>query len=272
MPGWVQTTYPERIIVAVITTAEFLRIVAILLTLPAAFFFLRALARARLSRTATYYASRREAAHASNRDLGHFAAIAVIATVLGVLSFIWPSEVPVRPSEQPVIIIQPASTPSAMPKVYIVPTSTPVKPAVQPTVPHTSVPHTPTPPTTPIRLITATQRVAADTSGRHLTLTAISSAVSPTGQPINPTTEFSKGVPTVYVFYKYRDVAQGTLVRETWLRDGSSVYFDSSTWSRPGMGDTYLSWAPKNGFDAGLYEVRVVLGDIKQFSANFVVR
>ncbi|MCL4506572.1 MAG: hypothetical protein M1434_06275 [Chloroflexi bacterium] len=250
-----------------ITTAEFLRIIAIILAFPAAFFFLRAISRARKSRTATYYATRREAAHASNRDLSRFLATTVIATVLGVLSFIWPSDIPVRAPEPPAPTVAITLTPGSMPKVYIVPTSTPVVATVAPTAPPT-----PTPVTTPIQLITTAEPAATEISGRHLKLSAISSAISSSGQPISPTTEFSKGVSSIYVFYQYRDAIQGTLIRETWLRDGGSVYFDSSTWSHPGSGSTYIWWSPKNGFDPGLYEVRVVLGDIKQFSANFVVR
>jgi hypothetical protein len=41
---------------------------------------------------------------------------------------------------------------------------------------------------------------------------------------------------------------------------------------QPGKGIDYVSWSPENGFQPGLYEVRILLGNTKQFSANFLVQ
>ena len=106
----------------------------------------------------------------------------------------------------------------------------------------------------------------------QLTLRSISSAITPAGQPISPTTEYSRGVASIYIVYDYVGIQQNTVIHQAWLRNGEGVYYDSSTWSRTGTGIGYFVWSPKKGFVPGLYEVRISLGDIKQFSANFIVK
>jgi hypothetical protein len=75
----------------------------------------------------------------------------------------------------------------------------------------------------------------------------------------------------VYDFFDYADVPEGMLMRQTWFLNGGSVHFDSTTWAHTGSGTMFIAWSPLQGFAAGLYEVRVLLGDNRQFSANFVV-
>jgi hypothetical protein len=246
----------------VITTAEFLRIVAAIILVTAAIFFMRSIAGERRARTAAYYSTRREAQQLAVRRLSTAITLIVIAAGLAIISFILPSELPATgPGSEPTVAV---GTPNNQPTVYIVPTSTPL---VSPTP---AASQTPQP--TAAHAIIATKPAATDTSARHLTLRAISNAVDALGLPIGASTEFSKGVPAIYVFFDFRDVPSGTLMRQTWFRDGGSVYFDSTTWTRSGDGSTYVVWSPKNGFDPGLYEVRIMLGDVKQFSANFMVR
>jgi hypothetical protein len=250
----------------VLTTAEFLRLVAVLMALPGAFFFLRAVKRSRTSRTATYYATRREAAKSSNRDLGTFLMIAVLATVLAIISSFIPAEL--TPSEQlmPITIIMPSPTtiafasPAVATRVALTPTPAP------------TVTSTPAPFATAVRVAPTETPVATDSAGHRLVLYAISDAISAGGLPISPTTEFTRAISTIYIFYEYAGPPQGVLINQTWLRDGSRVYYDSSTLSHSGSGYSYLQWSPKNGFIPGLYEVRVMLADVKQFSANFMVR
>jgi hypothetical protein len=67
-------------------------------------------------------------------------------------------------------------------------------------------------------------------------------------------------------------VPNNTLLRHTWYRNGNSVHFDSLTWTREGSGNAYVVWLPEGEIEDGLYEVRVMLGTVRQFSANFMVR
>jgi hypothetical protein len=246
----------------VITTAEFLRIVAAIVIIAAISFLMRAIAGTRRARTAAYYSTRREAQRIVSQRLSTAITLVVIAAGLIVVSLILPSE---RPATGPPLeTIAVAGTPNNQPTVYIVPTST---------LPATMTPgSSQTPQPTAAHAIIATKPVATETFDRRLTLRAIAYAVDRLGLPISATTEFSKGVPSVYVFFDFRDVPSGTLMRQTWFRDGGSVYFDATTWTRSGDGSAYVMWSPKNGFEPGLYEVRIMLGNVKQFSANFMVR
>ena len=245
-----------------ITTAEFLRVVAIIVIIAAASFFMRAVAGIRRARTAAYYSTRREAQRIVSQRLSTSITLVIIAAGLVIVGLILPSERPATgpPLESTVI----AGAPDNQPTVYIVPTSTPAA-TLTPVASQTPQP-------TAAHAIIATKSAVTETLDRHLTLRAIANAVDALGLPISATTEFTKGVPTVYVFFDYRDVPSGTLMRQTWFRDGGSVYFDSNTWTRTGDGSTYVMWSPKNGFEPGLYEVRIMLGNVKQFSANFMVR
>ncbi|NJM42086.1 MAG: hypothetical protein HC853_15715, partial [Anaerolineae bacterium] len=57
-----------------------------------------------------------------------------------------------------------------------------------------------------------------------------------------------------------------------WLKDGKTLSFSSATLQSLGAAPTRVSWTPRGGFAAGLYEVRVSLGNAQQFVANFLVR
>ena len=246
----------------VITTAEFLRIAALILGITAALLFIRAVIGARRSQRAAYYSTRREASRIAFRYLSISLVSAIIAGGMVAVSFFLPSQT--RPdTQQPVAIIAMTVTPVAQPTVYILPTTAP-----------TAAPITPAPTVTPrvsmTRMMTSTKLPAAN--GKYLSLLAISNAIDASGQPISATAEFTKGVPTIYVFFDYNDAPQGALMRQTWFLNGGSVHFDSTSWSRVGSGTAHISWSPTQGFEVGLYEVRVLLGDNRQFSANFEVR
>lgn len=257
---------PNRIMSVVFTTADFLRLVALLLALPGAFFFLRAIRRSRTSRTAAYYATRREAARSSNRDLSSFFTIAVLATALAVISLFIPAEITPSELPAPITIIMPSST------VLVLPSPIVIIAAPRTPTPAPSTTPTPTPFAKAVRVTPTEKPATADAGNHRLVLYAISDAITEGGLPISPTTEFTRAVSTIYIFYEYAGPPQNVLINQIWLLDGSRVYYNSSTLSHTGSGYAYLQWSPKNGFMPGLYEVRVMLADVKQFSANFMVR
>lgn len=58
-------------------------------------------------------------------------------------------------------------------------------------------------------------------SGKPLTLRAVSSALDGNNTPINPSTQFVSGTHTIYVVFDYQDIPRGTVLRHTWLRNGT---------------------------------------------------
>lgn len=111
---------------------------------------------------------------------------------------------------------------------------------------------------------------------KRLTLREIASGIDENNLPAGAGTDFQAGTPTIYIFFDYRDVPPNALLRQTWFRDGGSVHFDSQPFNQDGAqngaGLAKVQWSPRGGFKAGLYEVRLQLGGVPQFVANFEVR
>jgi hypothetical protein len=283
----------------VITTAEFLNIAAVGAVIFAAYFIIKATVGTRRGRRAAYYSTRREAHRQASRYISTAFTLFIVAGGLAITAALVPPEF-APPASAPIIAVTAspagtrvivagaatevagaktasvtpssaatspvASTSQAQPTVYIVPSVTPkASPTASPVNP------SPTPEPTSARIIIPTKLTATDTADKHLTLRAISSGVDAAGQAIRPTTEFTRGVRTIYIVFDFHDVPQGSLLRHTWFRDGGSVHFESATWSHAGVGVANVSWSPGKGFEPGLYEVRLLLGNAKQFTANFVV-
>ena len=126
--------------------------------------------------------------------------------------------------------------------------------------------------------VTSTAEAPADPAtiviapNQQLALRAIGTGWDANGALQGVSTEFPVGTKTIFVFFNFLDVPRGTLLRHTWLQDGKAVSFSSITFNKMGRGTEAISWAPKDGFQPGLYEVRVNLGDTPQFVANFLVR
>ncbi len=103
-------------------------------------------------------------------------------------------------------------------------------------------------------------------------LNAIASGIDANGAPTDVGTTFARGVETIYIFFDFHDVPPSALLRHTWFRDGGSVFFRSKRLTKNGRGTDYVSWSPPGGFQPGLYEVRIALGGVPQFVANFEVK
>ncbi len=108
---------------------------------------------------------------------------------------------------------------------------------------------------------------------KRLILLAITPGVDASGQPLAASTTFSAGVASVYIFFDFRDVPPSALLRHSWFRNGELSFFFSQRFpSQDATGTTFVQWSPRGGFRAGLYEVRVQLGGVPQFVANFEVK
>jgi hypothetical protein len=159
-----------------------------------------------------------------------------------------------RPLDSP--LNSPVPTPAAIRKAtpILEPTSALISPLPTPT------PAVPTPTPGPVA------------PNKRLVLNAIATGIDESGLPLSAGTEFTRGVKTIYVFFDYRDVPPSALLRQSWFRNGGSVNFRSERFGLTGNGLSYVSWSPRNGFRTGLYEVRLALGGVPQFVANFEVK
>jgi hypothetical protein len=110
-------------------------------------------------------------------------------------------------------------------------------------------------------------------ANKRLTFHAIANAITSNGGPRDSASRFSARTNTIYVFYNYHDVPPRATVRHTWFHNGGSVYFENVEFDgKLGEGVGAVAWTPSGGFEPGLYEVRIVLGNVPQFVANFEIR
>lgn len=273
----------------VIPASNLLGIAAGIVALIALLVFLNAIWVARWAQRAAYYGVRRDAQRTANRRLTLSISALVLAGALFVVSLALPSETAQPPpagaaraeAGAAVASLAPAT---AMPGVTpIVATTTEDTPAIQPStspMPQPTSQATPIPePTSALISPVATPANGSTAPGeaqippdKRLVLNAIAIGVDATGAPIGAGTTFTRGVETIYIFFDFRDVPPSALLRHSWFRDGGSVFFRSKRLAKNGQGTDYVSWSPPGGFQPGLYEVRIALGGVPQFVANFEVR
>ena len=264
-----------------VTAAGIVALVALLI-------FLNAVFTARRGQRAAYYGVRRETQRIANRRLSLAFLTLVLAGGMYGASFIWPSIGPfgsilVTPTPLLAQAQLPTSVSTLRPTTK--PTATRVIATATAKITTTIAPKaTPIPePTSLLISATATSTVTAVQSplatpgpaapNKRLTLLAVASGVDAQGAPVDAGTSFSVGTKSIYIFFGYRDVPPSALLRHSWFRNGGSVYYNSQRLlGQSATGTSLLQWSPQGGMRAGLYEVRVQLGGVQQFVANFEVR
>ena len=74
------------------------------------------------------------------------------------------------------------------------------------------------------------------------------------------------------MFFDYTALPADIQIQHVWMRNGQLPTVQRTIWPKAGDGLGYLSFQPLNGYELGLWEVRVFLEDKPQFVANFVVK
>ena len=257
-----------------VSTSNLSLVAAGIVALLAVFAFFNAVLTAQRGRTAAYYSVRRETQQRANRRLMLSLALLLFAGALFAGYFMLPRDeapaaLPLVTNPAPTLTVEATFTAPAVepPATSGSPLPTP---ALVPTVPPraTLIPE----PTSSLVTLAPSQSAAVVEPNKRLVLSAIASGIDEHGQPAGVGTSFQAGTPTIYIFFDYRDVPPNALLRQTWFRDGGSVYYNSQQFNQNGAGLAAVQWSPRGGFKAGLYEVRLQLGGVPQFVANFEVQ
>lgn len=259
--------------------SDLILVAAGIVALLAVFAFLSAVLTAQRGRTATYYGVRRETQQRANRRLMLSLALLFLAGILFAGGFVMPDagqQSALLPAT-PALTATVANTALASATSASNPSPTPVTEAtatVAPSPQPTLAPALESPLNSPLPTIevAASPTPAVVAPERRLVLNAIASGIDENGLPVGAGTNFQAGTPTIYIFFDYRDVPPNALLRHTWFRDGGSVYYNSTRFNQNGEGMAAIEWSPRGGFKTGLYEVRLLLGGVPQFVANFEVR
>jgi hypothetical protein len=256
---------------------------------------------------AQYYAMRRAAQDQAARRFGFAFWCTVFAGLLFALSYALPSDLPASDTLATLETAAPIEIPPALlSTVTALPTPTEandaraIAAATSPSSPSSSPHPPPTPPPTALtQTQTTTPATATPTRTRaqptaksetppatptaagttesaapfqQLALRAIGTGWGSNGELDGVSTEFAVGTRAIFVFFTFQQVPRGSQLRHIWLKDGKSLSFASTTFNKTGKGTDAVSWSPKGGFQVGLYEVRISLGNTQQFVANFLVR
>ena len=223
------------------------------------------------ARRAPYYAMRESAL----RQVKRWALVALVFLVLGI-------DVLVVPPRLAAILSEPkeptpeASTPPPTLTVMIMPSARPTRtPTTTPTRgPTATAPFIPTPTSAippPESALTPLPSAVPAGKGAHITIITLAASHDEGGQPVDPGAEFPPGDHRVYLFIAYEDMANGVAWTFATYREGE--FLDSSTqlWEWGAEGKTYLYYEPPGGYEPGVYEMRVFVGERLQGVAQFVI-
>ncbi len=259
-------------------SANLLVILAIVLAVIGIACMARGVGGARRARDAAFYGTRREARLSSNRYL----TVALVILPLAAGCFVMRGSLPDLTIEYVLAMITDRINAPALPQpTALAQREATAEPSPAPAVETVSEPTrepveaTQTPDAIPAATHTPAVTRAATVSARmeqRMQLHALAAGISSTGEPIDAGTRFESRTRTIHVFFTYHDVPPSASIRHTWFHNGGSAYFGNDVLDRFGSGVASISWTPDGGFEPGLYEVRVLLGNVPQFVANFEVR
>ncbi len=142
------------------------------------------------------------------------------------------------------------------------PIRTPTR-AAWPSITPTPSPETPLYPT-----VVSSVTPAADAV---LRIMALDSEVTGDLQPVAPGTIFKAGVQRIYFWLEYAAMADGAAWERVLYRDGHPIQGGAYLWAGGETGQTVNFFGDAAGFSAGVYEVRVFLGDQEMARADFSV-
>jgi hypothetical protein len=219
----------------------------------------------RVYRKATYFTVRRDSARKVRRWF-----VVLIITIGGMaagfrLRNIYISE----ENAQPDIAVPTPTSLELAPVITIDPSLTPkdLREA-----PPTITPTQPTPTQTPTPAIATAETGIEVPEGASLVITAISSRITANLLPLDPGDSFSAGIPRIYFFFDYENMASGVSWSQVLLYNGEVVRSQTETWTWGAVGkDVYYYFETRGGWPAGSYEVQFYLGDQLAASETFTL-
>ncbi|MBN1122140.1 MAG: hypothetical protein JXJ17_13770 [Anaerolineae bacterium] len=219
----------------------------------------------RVYRKATYFTVRRDSARKVRRWF-----IVLIIAIGGMAAGFRLRNIHSDEEGPPSDITTPAS-----PTVESLPIAT-IDPSLTPKdlreAPPTITPTQPTPTQTPTLAIATAETSIEVPEGASLTLTAISSRITANLLPLDPGDSFAAGIPRIYFFFDYENLAQGVSWSQVLLYNGEVVRSQTETWTWGAVGkDVYYYFETRGGWPAGVYEVQFYLGDQLAASKTFTL-
>lgn len=188
----------------------------------------------------------------------------VVLCIAGIGGSLWARRFvpePVFPTAPPPIPTPEPSPTSEMPSVATTPADE-AQATKNVEVPPTITPTQPTPTMTSTQFIATIASEITPSPDAVITIVAISSSLSNTLEPVNADTQFPAGIPRIYVWFEYDNLANGVSWSRAVVRNGVVLRNESDAWELGVSGeDRYYFFDAQTGWPAGDYEVQFYIGD-----------
>ncbi len=160
------------------------------------------------------------------------------------------------------LALQAYLAPPPTPSPTLAPTFTMPRPSATPSPPPPTITPTPPPATPTLTPYLATvESTVTPPAAARLTITAISSGISTNLTPVNAGVTFPIGIPRIYIWLEYSDMADGVSWSRVLLINGEVVRSESELWNGGTEGTAYYWFEAQGGWPAGRYEVQVYIGE-----------
>jgi hypothetical protein len=167
-------------------------------------------------------------------------------------------------------LLPPTSTPT--PEIPVSATPDSGQPPAPPLdIPPTITPTQPAPPITPTPVFATIESEVTIPPGATLSISAISSGISPSRTPVNPSTTFPAGTQRLYFWLEFSGMLDGASWSQALLLNGSVVRSESEAWGQGAEGTSFYWFEAQGGWPAGSYEIRFYLGDTLAASETFSI-
>lgn len=172
-----------------------------------------------------------------------------------------------EPSITPTITLTPTdtATPTATDTPTVTPSPSPTLTLTRTATPTATASHTPSPTPSPSPTFFLSQsglqpRTTPSGSGLLL-ITAIATSVDSAMQPVQPDTSFPVGTSRIYFFLEFNGMQTGVQWAWALFKDGELLDGHALLWGNQSSGTTIFFYGRAVGFDVGLYEMQLYIGD-----------
>jgi hypothetical protein len=238
------------------------------------------------SRRGRFYYTREQAARRA-RNFGLFAVLPLMTIVVALAIHWWnnrdqsePMPTPTHPVARTMASVLPTPTPSLLPATPVAspsPTATPTGAAVSSPV---ELPPTPSPTAggaLDLSLPTAFQtplpdRAITPSPDARFGPITLAAGIDDNKQPVDAGTVFPVGTERIYAFFEFENMVRNTPWTQAWYWNGREVGSEIILWQYNTQGSSWVFFGPQGGYEAGVWEVRLYIGQILQARASFETR
>jgi hypothetical protein len=219
------------------------------------------------ARKMTFYRLRRQRETGAWRLLGLAALLVVLAFVLPMyglpLAFRY---FPPTPSITPTASVTPFRTITPTPTITLTATLTDT-PLVTDTATITTTP------SLPLAVLALFQSSITPNPNAIFSQLTFSEKIDNDLQPIDPQTNFDNPITEIYATYSYDQMVPGAQWTAVWLREGTQVYLETHPFAGGTGGyDEAHCTDPIGGWQPGIYEVRIFIGEDWKVVGRFLVQ